>query len=323
MSDLRDALHEAAPEADAGEGRTLILPEPAIVEQGRATASWRQRLVQRAVAGGTAGIAAAAAIAAAHAPPVHAPLAGAAVGLAVALLPRLAWLGAAIAGVAWLAAGPPHEPGTALVVAAGLAASPLLLPRTGWLWSVPGAGARARGGRPRRDVAGARRTGDRRAWRRAAIAALGAWWIALAELLAGRDLFLGRASGTAAPAAWAGSADDAMRNALGRWAARVRLPCSPCGRSPRPCCRTRCGAARPCRWCSARIGWAAGSWSGPGLLAGALRGLLAHPDARGALGGALAGAALAAGLSLLRARRRAAAIALVITSMAPAEGPSG
>ncbi|HEV7363380.1 MAG TPA: serine/threonine-protein kinase, partial [Solirubrobacteraceae bacterium] len=91
VSDLRDALHEAAPEADAGEGRTLILPEPAIVEQWRAPVSWRHRLAQRAVAGGAAGIAASAALTATHAPPVDPVLAAAAVAAAVAVLPRLAW----------------------------------------------------------------------------------------------------------------------------------------------------------------------------------------------------------------------------------------
>ena len=298
VGDLRDALHEAAPEADAGEGRTLILPEPAVVEQGLPPASWRQQLVQRAVAGGTAGLAAAAA----QATPVHPPLAGAAVGVAVALLPRVAWLAAAIAGVAWLAAGPPHEPGTALLVGAGLAACPLLLPRAGWLWSLPAvapalAAVGLAGMWPA--LAGLL-TG---AWRRAAIAVLGGLWIALAEPLAGRDLFLGRASGTGAPAAWAGSAQDAVQNALlplggsgalailALWAvAAVALPHALRGRTPLP---VVLGA----------LAWAAALVVGTGLLAGALRGALAHPDARGALGGAVAGATLAAGVLLLGAGR--------------------
>jgi len=48
--------------------------------------------------------------------------------------------------------------------------------------------------------------------------------------------------------------------------------------------------------------WAAALVVGTGLVAAALRGAVAHSDARGALGGALAGAALAAGLCLLRTR---------------------
>src|SRR5205085_10784075 len=52
------------------------------------------------------------------------------------------------------------------------------------------------------------------AWRRAVLAGLGAWWILLAEPIASRDLLLGRAGGTGAPAAWTGSAGDAMRDVL-------------------------------------------------------------------------------------------------------------
>ena len=51
------------------------------------------------------------------------------------------------------------------------------------------------------------------------------------------------------------------------------------------------------------LAWAATLVAATGLVAGALGGALAHPDARGALGGALAGAALAAGLSLVRGPR--------------------
>jgi hypothetical protein len=242
------------------------------------------------------------ALTAAHAPPVDPAVAAVAVGAAVAVLPRLAWLAAAIAGVVWLAAGPPHEPGTALLVAAGLAACPLLLPRAGWLWSLPAAApALAAVGLAGLWPALAGLMSG--AWRRAALGALGGCWIALAEPLAGRDLFFGRASGTAAPGAWAGSADDAIRDALvplggsgalallAMWAvAAAVLPYALRGRTPLP---VVLGA----------VAWAAGLVVGTALLAGALRGALAHPDARGALGGALAGAALAAGLSLLGTRR--------------------
>jgi hypothetical protein len=211
-------------------------------------------------------------------------------------------MAAAIAGVVWLAAGPPHEPGSALVVAAGLAACPLLLPRAGWLWSLPAAA-------PALAVAGLAGLWPALAglvsgaWRRAALAALGGWWIALAEPLAGRDLFLGRASGTGATTAWSGSAHDAVRDALvpladsgalailALWAvAAVALPYVLRGRTPLPVVL-------------AAVAWAAALVVGTGLLAGALRGALAHPDARGAVTGALAGAALAAGLSLLGGRR--------------------
>ncbi|HEV7461384.1 MAG TPA: serine/threonine-protein kinase [Solirubrobacteraceae bacterium] len=302
VSDLRDALREAAPDADAGEGRTLIAPEHAIEQESPAPASWRRQVAERAVAGGTAGLGAGVALAVVVAPPVDPLLAAVAVGVAVALLPRLAWIVAATAGVVWLAAGPPHEPGTALVVAVGLAACPLLLPRAGWLWSLPAAApALAAVG-----LAGfwpALAGLVSRAWRRAALGALGGWWIALAEPLAGRDLFLGRASGTGAQTAWVGSADGAVRDVLvplggsgalalvALWAvAAVALPYALRGRTP---LSVILGA----------LGWAGALVVGTGLLAGALRGALAHPDAAGAVGGALAGAALAGGLSLLGARR--------------------
>ncbi len=301
VSDLREALQAATPEADAGEGRTLILPEPAIAEAGDAPASWRHRLAQRTVAGVAAAAVAAAADAAPHAPPVDPLLAAAAVGAAVALLPRVAWLASAVAAVAWLAAGPPHEPGTALMVAAGLAACPLLLPRAGWLWSLPAAApALAAAGLAGMWPALAALVSG--AWRRAALAALGGWWIVLAEPLAGRDLFLGRAAGTGAPAAWADSPSEAVRDALvplagsgalvmlALWAAAaVALPHALRGRSP---LAVTLGA----------LAWAVALVVGTGLVAGALRGAVAHSDARGALTGALAGAALAAGLSLLRTR---------------------
>jgi hypothetical protein len=125
----------------------------------------------------------------------------------------------------------------------------------------------------------------------------------LAEPLAGRDLFLGRASGTGAQTAWVGSADGAVRDVLvplggsgalalvALWAvAAVALPYALRGRTP---LSVILGA----------LGWAGALVVGTGLLAGALRGALAHPDAAGAVGGALAGAALAGGLSLLGARR--------------------
>ena len=54
----------------------------------------------------------------------------------------------------------------------------------------------------------------RRPLRRAALGAAGFLWVALAEALAGRDLYLGAAPGTGPPADWAGSARDAVTQAL-------------------------------------------------------------------------------------------------------------
>ena len=213
VDDLRAALGAAVPAADAGAGRALVLPTPAASEVlGGPT--WRRRLAEHAVAGLAAGVAVGAVLAALRSPPpVNAGLAALAVGVGVGLLPRLAWIGTAAVAVGWLAVGPPHEPGTALVVAAGLAASPVLLPRAGWLWSLPAAApALAAAGLAGLWPALAGLVGGK--WRRAALAVLGGWWIALSEPVVGRDLFLGRAEGTGAPAAWAGSAGDAARDVL-------------------------------------------------------------------------------------------------------------
>ena len=53
-------------------------------------------------------------------------------------------------------------------------------------------------------------------WReRAALAALGYWWLALAEPLLGRDLWLGQPAGTPARAAWEGSLSLAAAHVIG------------------------------------------------------------------------------------------------------------
>ncbi|HEX5622343.1 MAG TPA: serine/threonine-protein kinase [Solirubrobacteraceae bacterium] len=116
------------------------------------------------------------------------PVLAAALGVAVAvtLLPRLGWLLAAAGGVA--IAGEPA------MAAAMLAASPLLLPRDGLVWSVPAAApllglAGLAGAYPA--LAGA----ARRAWTRAALGAAGLWWLLLAEPLLDRDLALGTRAG--------------------------------------------------------------------------------------------------------------------------------
>ncbi len=145
------------------------------------------------------------------APPLPPPL-GAAVAAALALVwPRLGWLVTSVALVAWLAA---TAPGLALLVAVALAPVPIAIRRAapGW-WSAPAAalllGAAG--------VAGAwvALAGQaRRAHERAALGALGAWWLLLAEPAAGRVLALGVAPGTAPRAAWEGSLGRAAEDAL-------------------------------------------------------------------------------------------------------------
>src|SRR5205814_5814209 len=118
--------------------------------------------------------------------PSFSPFAAAGIAaLAVALLPRIGWIAAATALVAWLAAPAAGAPGAAVVVAAALLPVPLLLPRAGLLWSVPAlapllglvglAPAYAA-------VCGFAST----AWRRAALGAAGAIWLVAAEALTGK-----------------------------------------------------------------------------------------------------------------------------------------
>ena len=97
--------------------------------------------------------------------------AGAGVALAVALLPRLGWLAAAIAAIAWLA---PDRPGAALLVAAAALPVPLIR-GTGRAWSLAAAGPLL----PPASVALAGRAES--ALQRAALGAVGAWWLLLAE----------------------------------------------------------------------------------------------------------------------------------------------
>ena len=127
-------------------------------------------------------------------------------------LPRAVWLGCAIAAIAWQAFV--GHPGVALLVLA--AAAPLLaLPRRsggGWL-----AGALA----PVLGLAGLAGAfpalaGQRsRASERAALAALGYWWLTLAEPLLSRRLWLGPHAGTPARAVWEGSLSSAAAHVVG------------------------------------------------------------------------------------------------------------
>jgi hypothetical protein len=145
-------------------------------------------------------------------PPLLPPLLGAAVAAAFALVwPRLGWLVISVVLVAWLVA---TAPGLALLVAVALAPVAIAIRRAapGW-WSAPAAalvlGAAG--------VAGAwvALAGQaRRAHERAALAALGAWWLLLAEPVAGRVLALGVAPGTAPRAAWEGSVGRAAEDVL-------------------------------------------------------------------------------------------------------------
>jgi hypothetical protein len=127
-------------------------------------------------------------------------------------LPRAVWLGCALAAVVWqLWVG---RPGVALLLLAA-AAPLLLLPRRsgpGWLTAAlaPVLGlAGLAGAFPA--LAGQRA----RLSERAALAALGFWWLTLAEPLLDRRLWLGEPLGTPARAVWEGSLSGAAAHVLG------------------------------------------------------------------------------------------------------------
>jgi hypothetical protein len=144
-----------------------------------------------------------------------APAAGVA-ALIVLLLPRSGWILLVPGLIAALIAGPAifapdtgvAAAGTAVVLAAALVPTPLLLLRSPRLWSVPVL-APALG---LIGLAGVFPALAGRAWtwlERAALGALGAWWLMLAEPLADRHLLLGPA-----PDATTGdSAREAITNA--------------------------------------------------------------------------------------------------------------
>ena len=121
----------------------------------------------------------------------------------VALLPRIGWLACAVAAVALTAQ---EEPGTALLLAAGLAPVPLLVRGTGRSWSLP-ALAPLLGAISLSGVYPAIAGRAGRALERAALGAAGAWWLLLAEPLTGETLL----SGHATPAGWRDDAGEAAR----------------------------------------------------------------------------------------------------------------
>jgi eukaryotic-like serine/threonine-protein kinase len=189
LGDLRAALAAALPAAD--DERGTIAGSPL---EGLARPTTRPRVAPgaRIVAGLAAGALAAAALAwlTPRAGTDVSPAAGAGVAaLAVAALPRVGWLLMAAALAAWVD-GP-----TAVVLAAAAVPTAVLLRRAGALWSLPA-------GAPLLGVAGlagawpALAGQAARPWHRAALGALGFWWLALAEVLSGDRLALGVPPGT-------------------------------------------------------------------------------------------------------------------------------
>ena len=131
---------------------------------------------------------------------------------AIVSLPRALWLGCALAVILWqVSVG---RPGTALLALAAFA--PLLaLPRragAGWLTSALAPVLGLAG------LAGAfpAIAGQATRWRaRAALGALGYWWLSLAEPLLSRNLWLGAPAGTPPRAVWEGSLNAAAAHVVG------------------------------------------------------------------------------------------------------------
>jgi eukaryotic-like serine/threonine-protein kinase len=104
--------------------------------------------------------------------------------LAVLAFPRAGWIAMVIAVAAWSGGA------TALVLAAAAVPTIVLLRRSGALWSLP-AGASLLGVAGLAGAWPALAAQAPRPWHRAALGALGCWWLALAELVSGDRLALG------------------------------------------------------------------------------------------------------------------------------------
>jgi len=188
LDDLFDALADALGEVSDEGGQ--IAPHP--LERGLPVLPPALgRLVAPAAAGGLVWAALAGLT---PDPAIPAPLAAAAAAGLVAALPRIGWLVAAVAVPLALALGPVPRPGAALLVALLALAAPLLLRADGRAWALPAAA-------PLLGLVGLAGAYPALAGRaphwgaRAALGALGAWWVALAEPLLGRTLVFGTAAG--------------------------------------------------------------------------------------------------------------------------------
>jgi eukaryotic-like serine/threonine-protein kinase len=217
-------------------------------------------------------------------------------------LTRPVWVACALALIAWqLAAG---RPGVALLAFA--AALPLLA------MSGPRSGVRAGGGWLACGLAPAlgyvglagafpALAGQASRWReRAALAALGFWWLRLAEPLLGRRLWLTEPSSTPTRSGWEGSVGAAATHVIGPlltpgvllgallWAAAaVALPWVVRGRSA-------------VRDVGAVAVWAAALAAATPMLDAGLGGHGSHPDPRGLALGTVLGALVAVAARALR-----------------------
>jgi hypothetical protein len=217
LRELAEELHACEPELSSEGG----LVEPETLERlGLASARHvfrvpgGERLARLAAGAALGGLVLAALLTLGPEPPFSAALAAAAAALLTALLPRAGWIVAAACVCAWLASPGAGREGTALLLAAALLPVPLLLPRAGALWSMPalapllgvvglapaflGAAGLVRG-----------------SLRRAALAAAGFLWLAVAEVLTGKSLLFGAPNSVLPRADWQGSIGEAASHAVG------------------------------------------------------------------------------------------------------------
>jgi len=291
LTALRARLELALPKLDDTAGGVAAPVRP------RIPAPIALPRVGRVVAGLAAGvlILAAVPLAAPEGAPLPPLAAALAAAFVVALAPRGGWLGCAALLLAWVASS---HPGDALLLGCALAASPLLLPKAGRWWSMPALApllALAGVAPAFCALAGLGRT----ALKRAALGAAGFWWLSLSEPLLGRDLHLGRATGTAAPAVLEGSAHVAAEDVL--------APLLTSGALAGAILWAAAAAVLPLltRWggllavSAGVVLWAAGLVLGTVALGEALTGAVALPTPRGALAGATVGGALAVLVNVL------------------------
>jgi len=143
-------------------------------------------------------------------PPVAVSAGALAAGIAVALLPRAGWLLTVLALVIWLAV---EAPGVALLVLFAAGPVPVVLARRPQAWSLPALapllGAASLAG------AWPALAGQAARWHaRAALGALGGWWLSLAEALTSDRLLAGTPHDVPPRARWEGSVLDAGSDAL-------------------------------------------------------------------------------------------------------------
>jgi eukaryotic-like serine/threonine-protein kinase len=282
IRELRDALADALPEAD--DERGTIAGSPL---EGIARVAPRPRVRPRLRAAGALAAGALAAGGLAWLTPrsgleVSPAVGAAAAALAVLAMPRAGWIAMVVALAVWSAGA------TALVLGAGALPTVILLRRSGGLWSLPA-------GAPVLGVAGlagawpALAAQAPRPWHRAALGALGCWWLALTEMLSGDRLALGAPPGATFDAGGAAHlwplVTSGVLGLAALWAAAaVVLPVVVRGRV---LAADVVGATA----------WAAGLGSATQALAGALAW---QPSMRGLV----AGAVVAGGLALVAAASR-------------------